>query len=502
MLADLLFETKVLETIGDPTVEIRGIAIDHRQVRPDDLFVALPGQHRDGREFIPQAVAAGAAAVLCEPPGPNEITVPLILVPNARRALAEMATAFYRHPSDQLGLIGVTGTDGKTTTTHLIVAILRTAGLSAGLISTVALDLGRGSERNPTPHTTPEATVIQDNLDRMRNAGVQVAALEVSSHALTLGRVIGCNFDCAVFTNLDPEHLDFHGTLTNYRTAKAQLFAQLDHGKAKPWGRLAVVNVDDPSAQAMRSACSVPWIGYGTEADATIRGSIIRASLASTTFRVDAPEGSAMIETRMPGRHNVLNWLGAFAAARHFGASLPAAQQAAAEFTGVPGRLEAVSCGQPFNVFVDFAHTPQGLGATAALLRTQTRGRLIVLFGQAGHRDHGNRDRMVAAVAESADLVVITSDDPYDEEPQAITDALAESFQQRGWRENREFWRIVDRREAIAFAVGLARRGDSVLLAGRGPETVTTIAGRAIPLVDADVARETIQRVRHHVRSA
>ncbi|HUX88605.1 MAG TPA: UDP-N-acetylmuramoyl-L-alanyl-D-glutamate--2,6-diaminopimelate ligase, partial [Chloroflexota bacterium] len=460
------------------------------------------GQHHDGRDFIPQAVSAGAAAVVCEPPGPAGIAVPLIVVPNAHCTLAELATAYYQHPSDHLGLIGVTGTDGKTTTTHLIAAILRAAGTSTGLISTVALDLGKGSEPNPTPHTTPEATVIQANLARMRDAGVQTAALEVSSHALVLGRVIGCNFDCAVFTNLDSEHLDFHGTLTKYRAAKAALFAQLDHGKAKPWGRLAVVNVDDPSAEAMRSACSVPWIGYGTEANATIRGTIVRVTLSSTTFRVDAPEGSAVLETRVPGRHNVLNWLGAIAATRHFGAPLNAAQRAAAEFGGVPGRLEAVVCGQPFNVFVDFAHTPQGLSATVALLRTQTRGRLIVLFGQAGHRDHGNRERMAAAVAEAADLVIITSDDPYDEEPQSIVDELARSFRRRGWRENREFWRIVDRREAIEFAIGFARRGDSVLLAGRGPETVTTIAGRAIPLVDADVAREALQRERRHARSA
>ncbi|HLH74802.1 MAG TPA: UDP-N-acetylmuramoyl-L-alanyl-D-glutamate--2,6-diaminopimelate ligase [Chloroflexota bacterium] len=502
MLSELLCETHVLEVIGDSAVELTGITTDSRQVLPGQVFVACPGQHVDGRQFISRAVEAGAVAVVCEPPGPSALGVPLILVPNARRALAELATAFYQHPSEHLGLIGVTGTDGKTTTTHLVTAILRAAGFRSGLISTVALDRGHKAEPNPTSHTTPDAPIIQENLARMRKAGIQIAALEVSSHALELGRVIGCNFDCAVFTNLDPEHLDFHGSLTNYRAAKAKLFAQLDHGKAKPWGRLAVVNVDDPSSQAMRSACSVPWIGFGFGENATIRGTILRANLASTTFRVDTPEDHRTIETRLAGQYNVANWLGAIAAARHFGATLEDAERAAAEFTGVPGRLEPVRCGQPFNVFVDFAHTPQGLAATLTLLRQQTYGRLIVLFGQAGHRDLRNRDRMAAAVAAAADLVIITSDDPYDEDPQQIVNDLARSFRQRGWRENREFWRIVDRRAAIEFSISLAHRGDCVLLAGRGAETVTTIQDQVIPLVDADVAHATLLREKSHAQSA
>jgi UDP-N-acetylmuramoyl-L-alanyl-D-glutamate--2,6-diaminopimelate ligase len=496
VLADVIDETPKLAVTGDLSVEITDISTDSRSIAPGAVFVACPGQNTDGRQFIDQAVAAGAAAVVCEPPAPSAVTVPLILVPDARRAVADLACALHGHPSRQIGLVGVTGTDGKTTTAHLIAAILNADGVRAGLISTVAVNLGAKDEKNRTAHTTPQAPIIQRSLAQMRDAGVKVAVLEVSSHALVTERVHGCVFDCAVFTNLDPEHLDFHGTLLNYRAAKARLFAQLDRGPAKPWGRLAVVNHDDPSSVAMRSACSVPCVEYGLSDRAGVRAEILHASLDGTTFRVHTPDGDETIQTRLPGPHNVRNWLGAIAAARHFGATLADARRAAEEFSGVPGRLEALRHGQPFHVFVDFAHTPQALAATTDVLKRYTNGRLIVLFGQAGRRDLRNRSRMAFAVAERADLAILTSDDPYDEDPQVIVDDLATSLRKAGWRENRRFWKIVDRRSAIEFAMALARPGDCVLLAGRGPEEETVIGGQKIPLVDAEVARDALTRRR------
>lgn len=500
MLAKLLSETPLLSTRGNLSIDVTGISTDSRVIAAGEIFVACPGQRTDGRRFIQRAIAAGAGAVVCEPPEsapqaeplPVPPEVPLIVVPDARRAAADLAASFYDHPSRRLGLIGVTGTDGKTTTTHLIAAILRAAGIRAGLISTVSVNVGGENERNRTAQTTPEATVIQRSLARMRDAGVQAAVLEVSSHALVTGRVHGCVFDCAVFTNLDPEHLDFHGTLVNYRAAKAKLFAQLDHGPAKPWGRLAVVNRDDPSSQAMRAACSVPCVEFGLSPGAAIRAEILRDGLDGTTVRVHTPDGAATIRTALAGRHNVLNWLGAIGAARHFGVTLDDVARAAADFTGVPGRLEPVRCGQPFQVFVDFAHTPQALATTADLLRRHRTGRLIILFGQAGRRDHRNRSRMAEAVAERADLAIITSDDPYDEDPQSIVDGLAATFEQAGWREKQRFWKIVDRRAAITFAMELARPGDCVLLAGRGPEEETIIGADKVPLIDAEVARAAL----------
>ncbi len=496
MLSKLIAHTPVIETVGDLSIPIAGISTDSRTVAPGELFVACPGQRTDGRQYIDQAVNAGAVAVVCEPPAPSSLSVPVVIVPNALYAVADLACAFYGHPSREIGLVGVTGTDGKTTTTHLITAILSAAGLRVGLLSTVAINLGGADARNRTAHTTPPALIIQHSLARMRDAGVTVAALEVSSHALVTGRVHGCVFDCAVFTNLDPEHLDFHGTLVNYRAAKARLFAQLDRGPAKPWGRLAVVNRDDPSSAAMRAACSVPTVDYGLSRDATVHGEVLHTSLDGTTFRVRAPDGVETIHTLLPGRYNVLNWLGAIAAARHFGATLADARRAAEEFRGVPGRLEALRCGQPFHVFIDFAHTPQALAATSALLKRHTSGRLVVLFGQAGGRDIHNRARMARAVAEHADLAIVTTDDPYDEDPATIVNDLAKTLEEIGWREGERFWRIVDRVAAIEFAMKIARAGDCVLLAGRGPEEETVIGNQRIPLVDADVARAALTRHR------
>lgn len=495
MLADLILQTTVISTSGNLEVPVAGITADSRDVAIGDLFVATLGQRADGRQFARDAVDAGAVAVICEPPAPPDVSVPTVLVPDARVALAEIASALYDHPSRRIGVVGVTGTDGKTTTTHLVAAILNAAGIRSGLVSTVAIAVGNAMERNRSAHTTPPAPIIQRQLARMRDDGVKVGVLEVSSHALEVGRVHSCVFDCAVFTNLDPEHLDFHGTLVNYRGAKAKLFAQLDHGPAKPWGRLAVVNRDDPSSLAMKAACSVPSVEYGLASRAEIRAEIQRSRIEGTTFRLFTPEGDEEIHTRLPGRHNVLNWLAAFAAARHFGATTYDVRRAAEEFTGVPGRLEPVECGQSFKVFVDFAHTPQALTATGGLLRRHTRGRLIVLFGQAGHRDRRNRRRMADAVVEHADLAIITSDDPYDEDPQAIVDDLARWMRQAGWREGRQFWRIVEREKAIEFALETARDGDCVLLAGRGPEDETTIGGEKIPMIDAEIARVALARI-------
>lgn len=492
VLQQLIAQTSVLQTTGNLDLPVNGLTADSRSVRPGDVFVARPGTKTDGRLYVDQAVAAGAAAVVCEAPAPEGLTIPVIVVPSASRALAELASAYYGHPSRHLALVGVTGTDGKTTTTHLTAAILNEAGLKTGLMSTVALDRGQGSERNPTSNTTPESLVIQRSLAEMRRAGFKAAAVEVSSHALVTDRVHGCVFDCAVFTNLDPEHLDFHKTIANYRAAKARLFEQLGRGPAKPWGRLGVVNRDDPSSAAMRAACSVPCIDYGTSPGATVRGDVVHLGLDGTRFRVRTPEGIATIHTHLCGRYNVSNWLGAIAAARHFGATLDDVKRAAENFNGVPGRLEPVRCGQPFHVFVDFAHTPQALSATLEFLRRYVTGRLIVVFGQAGHRDTHNRSRMAEAVARSADLAIVTTDDPYEEDPRSICADLAGGLGATGWRENSDFWTILDRRDAIEFAIGQARRGDCVLLAGRGPEDVMVVGKNRVAINDGEVARDVL----------
>ncbi len=494
MLADLLANLSEYQVLGDTGVEVTGIVADSRVVRPGHVFVAQPGLTHDGRQFVAEAVKSGAVAVVAEPPVLELSGIPLIVVPDARAALAELVDSWHGHPSRSLGVIGVTGTDGKTTTTHMIAAILNAAGLDCGLLSTVAVDVGSGFEVNNTHQTTPEATVVQESLARMRAAGLRFAALEVSSHALSNSRVHGCVFDCAVFTNLDPEHLDFHGTLRAYRAAKASLFAQLSRGPAKEWGRLGVVNADDANSPAMRAACDVPVVSFGFSPEATFRARLVGDTLDETAFILHAPNGSVLIRTSLTGRHNVQNWLAACAAACHFGASLGDVARAARTFDGVPGRLQPVLHGLPFRVYVDFAHTPQALDVTLRHVRAHTRGRTIVLFGQAGGRDVGNRKRMAQAVAMNADFAVVTSDDPYDEDPQSIVDDLSRALEAEGWREGKQFRRVVDRSTAIEIAINHARRGDTVILAGRGPEDTTVIGSNRIHLVDAEVAKVALNR--------
>jgi UDP-N-acetylmuramoyl-L-alanyl-D-glutamate--2,6-diaminopimelate ligase len=494
MLDDLLHGVDVVAVRGNTQVAVTGIAGDSREVRTGFVFVARRGRTHDGRHFIAEAIARGAAVVVSESSLPDLGDVTRVEVSDARVALAEIANAFYGFPSQTLGVVGVTGTDGKTTTTHLIAEILNVAGIPSGLLSTVAIEDGQQRDRNRTSQTTPEAPVIQRSLATMREAGRRVAAVEVSSHALVTARVHGCVFDCAVFTNLDPEHLDFHRSLRAYRSAKASLFAQLGFGLAKEWGRLGVVNADDPNHHAMLAACPVPTTTFGFSETADLRPRIIHDSLDETAFELRVGGDRAVIQTVVTGRYNVLNWLAASAAARHFGASLTDVARAAQSFTGVPGRMQPVLRGLPFRVYVDFAHTPQALEKAIQHLRRNTRGRVIVLFGQAGGRDLGNRARMARAVAGNADLAIVTSDDPYDEDPQSIVDDLGRALTAEGWLEGRQFWRIVDRAAAIDAAIDRSRRGDVVLLAGRGPEDTQVIGSQRIALVDADVARVALSR--------
>jgi len=494
MLRNLLADTVVLAARGDLDRVVSGFSTDSREIAPGQIFVACPGQKVDGRAFVMTALHNGAAAIICEPPYDLDLPVPLILVPNARKALAEVASAYYGHPSRTIGLIGVTGTDGKTTTTHMTAAILRAAGLRVGFLSTVAVDWSNGSDVNRTSFTTPESPTIQFNLARMRDASAQVVVLEVSSHALTTERVHTCAFDCAVFTNLDREHLDYHGSFEEYRDAKSRLFKMLEPTNGKPWAKLGVVNGDDRSSNAMRAASRVPCLDFGFGQDSALRAVVQSEGTHGSQFSLHSKQGQITIRTRLQGRYNVLNWLAAYGAAANFGANLDAFRHAAANFSGVPGRLEPLHLGQPYNVYVDFAHTPQGLAVTLDTLRRSSSGRLIALFGQAGRRDHGNRARMAEAVACRADFAVLTTDDPYDEDPQRILNDLSAAMRAVGRIEGRDFVAILDRREAIAYAICKAQPRDCILLAGRGPEEVQVIGGERVALNDTEVARQCVKK--------
>lgn len=506
-LADLIAQTHGARLVrGNPNIEITSIIHDSREVGPGSLFVAVLGLQRDGRAFIPEAVGRGAVAVVGTDLPPVDGEAAVVEVPAARLALAQMAAAFYGHPSRHLRLVGVTGTDGKTTTTRLIATILEAAGHRSGWLTTVDVKTGDQIAPNPFSHTTPEAPAIQKVLAQMVSAGVTHVALEVSSHALALKRVEGCEFDVAVFTNLSPEHLNFHGSMEQYRSDKAILFTMLDRATQKQGRRIGVVNADDPASETMAAACSCPVITYGIHGRAPVRAEDIVVTPDGTTFtlvvngrRLRSQCGQLPsrvqrvgLATRLVGRFNVYNWLAAISASLALGADLDAVRLACAHAGPVPGRMELVKAGQPFTVAIDFCHTPQAFQNALDTLRPLTRGRLLAVFGLPGGRDFNNRPRMGALAAEKTDFFVITTDDPYHEDPAEIARQIAVGARTTGACEGRDFIIELHRRAAFREALSRARPGDTVLLAGKGHEQRQVIAGTRLPWSEHRVAQEVL----------
>jgi UDP-N-acetylmuramoyl-L-alanyl-D-glutamate--2,6-diaminopimelate ligase len=447
---------------GAASTVVLGVTQDSRQVAAGDLFVALQGLERNGLDFAPQALARGAAAVVAV---------------QSRASLADLAAAFYDHPSRDLPVVGITGTDGKTSTTHLLSSILEARGLRTGWLTTVNTRIGEDVRPNAVDHTTPEAPVVQRALAEMRAARVDVAILETSSHALELERVRGVDYRVGVFTNLSPEHINFHGTFDAYRAAKVRLFEGL------PTGGLAVLNADDPSADVFRAATPARVLTYALNARADLRAENVRLSPRGTTFVLcDTRVGSRLI-----GRFNVANWLAAFGAATFFGATLDDLSRAAARTEPVPGRMNLVERGQPFAVVVDFAHTPQALAKALDTVRALGARRVLLVFGLAGGRDAANRPVMGALASRAADYFVISMDDPGHEDPAAIAAEIA-----RGAAPATNFEIELDRRAALRRVFELAEPGDAVLLAGKGHERRMVVGDERRPWNDALAAGEVL----------
>jgi UDP-N-acetylmuramoyl-L-alanyl-D-glutamate--2,6-diaminopimelate ligase len=486
-VGDLVAETDGAELIGgDASTLVSGVTQDTRRLQPGDLFVAIPGLQHDGGQFIAQALARGAAAIAAErlalPLGEGgSPSTPFILVHNARRALADLSAAFYGHPSRSLPVVGVTGTDGKTSTTHLLSAILEAHGLRTGWLTTVDTKIGPDLRPNAADHTTPEAPLVQRTLAEMRAANLDVAILETSSHALDLERVRGTRYQVGVFTNLSPEHLNFHGSFEAYRAAKRKLFERL------PSDGLAVLNADDPNSGAMREATCARVLTYGLECQADLSAADVRLSPAGTTF-VLLPE-EVPIRTRLVGRFNVSNWLAAYAAGTYFGAAPRDLVQAALDQPPVAGRMNLVEQGQPFAVVVDFAHTPQALAKALGTVRSLVSGRILLAFGLAGGRDFANRPVMGALAAHESDFFAITMDDPGTEDPAAIAEEIAAGARSAGAA---HFTVELDRRAAIRVLFDRAQPGDAVLLAGKGHEQRMVVGDQRRPWNDARVAAEVL----------
>jgi UDP-N-acetylmuramoyl-L-alanyl-D-glutamate--2,6-diaminopimelate ligase len=471
---------------------ISGVTHDSRRVGPGDLYAALPGSHHHGARFCQEAVEAGAVAVLTDPDGRSlarHSGVPVFVVADPRRRLGEVASWVYGNPSARLAMIGVTGTSGKTTTSFLLESGLRMAGYLTGLVGGVETRVA--GERWLSQLTTPEATDLQALLAVMLERGVTAAAMEVSSHALALGRVAGTSYDVAIFTNLSPEHLDFHRDLDDYFAAKAMLFTP-------EYAQIGVVNIDDAYGRRLAAAPRIPITTFSATADraADWQAVDIRAGADGSTFRVIGPGGvEADASVALPGPFNVANALGAVVALVEAGVGLASAVAGVAACAGVPGRLERVEAGQDFTVLVDYSHKPGAVEAVLRALRQVTQGRLVIVLGCGGDRDRAKRPLMGAAAASLADLAILTSDNPRSEDPLAILAAMLEGVLSVPRAERGHVIVEPDRAAAIRLAVAAAGKGDIVLVAGKGHERGQHAGGSVIPFDDREVAAEALAGV-------
>ena len=481
---------------GPTDIDITGVAFDSRRVRPGDVFVAVQEANRDGHEFILDAVRRGAAAVVAERALEAPVAVPLVVVQGSKRALAYLADAFYGQPSRHLRLIGVTGTDGKTTTCQLTAHLLRQSGITTGFLTTVAFNFGQEAEDNRTRQSTLESADIQAALRRMLEQGCTAAVLEATSHALALERVTACAFDTAIVTNVTHEHLDFHGTWEGYLAAKAHLLELVAESAASKAGQKTVIlNRDDRSYPLLHGRVALAELSYGLQC-ADVSAERIAQSASGMGFRLCTPWGNADIHTSLVGQFNVYNCLAAATAALVEGAPLDSVAGGLASARAVSGRMERIDQGQPYQVIVDYAHTADSLEKVLGVLRPATVGKLIAVFGSAGERDREKRPAMGTVAAHLADYAVFTNEDPRREDAAAILDEIAAGARAAGGEYGRSFTCIVDRRAAVAHAFAQAREGDTVLLAGKGHEQCMFVGEEKLPWDDRVVARELLRNMK------
>ncbi len=483
LLKTLLTKTPVEEIIGSAEREITNIAYDSRRVVPGALFIALKGQRQDGADFIRQAIERGAEAVVTESANsPSKITT--IRVPDSRKALADFSCAFYRHPASKLKLIGITGTNGKTTTSYLLKHLLASSGLRTGLIGTVRYEIG--NRILPASRTTPESLEINDLLHQTLNAGDKAAVMEVSSHALSQDRVRGLEFDAVIFTNLTQDHLDYHKTMQSYFETKSLLFLQAAEQKRKKG--TGIVNIDQPQGEQLvaRFEKELRLITYGLGVAANFRATNIKTDGSITTYQLDAEGKSYLVRVPLIGRFNVYNSLAALAAARAVGLSLRDCVKELAGAPQVPGRLEAVPIKRQFQVYVDYAHTEDALVNVLRTLRELSPNRLIAVFGCGGDRDRAKRPKMGAAASEYADYSIVTTDNPRKESPEAIVAEITKTMRLGKYEV------VLDRQEAIFRAISLAQPRDIILIAGKGHETNQEFADYIIPFNDVEVVQTAV----------
>jgi UDP-N-acetylmuramoyl-L-alanyl-D-glutamate--2,6-diaminopimelate ligase len=486
-VSELLAALPAKTVVGAPPSSVSSITDDSRRVEPGSCFVAMPGLRQDARRFVPEAVRRGATLIVTEGEPLPGVAIAQVLVPSARESLARLADTFYGRPSRELVLVGITGTNGKTTTSYLVEALLRARGFTTGVIGTVQYVLG--TERRPAGQTTPGALELESMLALMRDRGIRGVALEVSSHALALSRVDGLAFDVTVFTNLTQDHLDFHSTLAEYRRAKRRLFELLARSP-KP-RRTAVINADDPSGGAMVEGLDLSVLTFGLREGASVRAVEYASSVDGLRMTADTPAGRLALTSPLIGEHNVMNLLGAIATGLALGLEPATIRRALASVGAVPGRFEQVRAGQPFLVVVDYAHTPDALERVLTTARKLTLRRLGVVFGCGGDRDRGKRPIMGGIAARLADRVWVTSDNPRSERPEAIIEEIIVGAREAGADPGR-YVVEPDRARAIHAALHWAEPGDTVVIAGKGHETSQIVGSDVLPFDDREVARRIL----------
>ncbi|WP_110112924.1 UDP-N-acetylmuramoyl-L-alanyl-D-glutamate--2,6-diaminopimelate ligase [Bacillus sp. CGMCC 1.16541] len=482
-LYTLLSSLHDFKSIPEENVKITSIEMDSREVKDGSLFICVKGYTVDGHDFAHVAVEKGASAIVAEKP--LDVNIPVVIVKDTKRAMAVLADAFYQQPTQKLHLIGVTGTNGKTTTTHLMEHIFKANQKKTGLIGTIEIRIG--DQAYDVKNTTPESVTLQQTFHRMIEEHVDVAMMEVSSHALDLGRVHGCDFDVAVFTNLTQDHLDYHKTMDDYRRAKGLLFAQLGNAYNHSKPKFAVLNADDEATNEYIRNTAATVITYGIDNKCDIQAKNIQMTNAGTTFTLVTPHEEAEVKMKLIGKFSVYNVLAATAACLVSGVSLSLIVKEIANIEGVAGRFEVVDEGQSFTVVVDYAHTPDSLENVLKTVKQFAKGSIYVIVGCGGDRDRTKRPIMARIAAENSTEAILTSDNPRSESPQQILQDMIDGV------ETSNYVSIIDRKEAIQYAINQAKADDVIVIAGKGHETYQIVGDQVFDFDDREVARQFIK---------
>jgi len=492
-LGELIADLEIARIKGEVNLEVEGLAYDSRKVESNFIFVAISGFRQDGHQFIARAIEKGARVIVMEKDVsissmPKKVV--LIKVPSSRLALAKLSNCWYRFPSREIKMIGITGTNGKTTTTYLVESILKRAGFKVGKISTI--DYTVGEDFSPSSITTPESQDLQEMLKAMVDRNLDYAVMEVSSHSLALHRVEGVEFDRAVFTNLSPEHMDFHRSWGEYLKAKAYLFEKLGKGARKRISKKAIVNIDDPVADYIIDRTSSEVITYAIKKKADVHGRILEMTSRGTLFILEG-EKKKRINLSLLGLHNVYNALAAASIALEEDIPIYLIEEGLEEVKRIPGRLEPIDNKNGFNIFVDYAHTEDGLKKVLQALQGVVKGNLIVVFGCGGDRDSQKRPFMGKAALKLADYSVITSDNPRSEDPGDIIAQIEKGMKEEGGKKGRDYSIVVDRKEAIKSALEKMQKGDTLLIAGKGHEKVQIFKDKVVEFDDRKVVRKLLE---------